>query len=141
MENLPENVQFIRQPAIFNSLWEQHAKAYFTAEALGVADRLHADFFDAIQNKREKLGTEDELMKFFTAHGISESDFRNAYNSFLVDTKVRQARAMAPRYGVTGVPTVIINGKYKVTGALAKSQENMIDTMNRLIQQESSKQQ
>ena len=137
-ETLPENVQFIRQPAIFNSLWEQHAKAYFTAEALGIVEKVHADFFDAIQNKKQKLATEDELMKFFVAHGVSEADFRSAYHSFLVDTKVRQAKTMAPRYGVTGVPAVIINGKYKTNGPLAKSQENMINVMNQLIQKESS---
>lgn len=138
LQNLPDNVQFIRQPAIFNSLWEKHAKAYFTAEALGIVDKVHADFFDAIQNKKQKLDTEEELLKFFTAHGVSEADFRNAYNSFLVDTKVRQAKTMAPRYGVTGVPAIIINGKYKTTGPLAKSQDNMIDVMNELIKQESS---
>ncbi|MGR9044540.1 MAG: thiol:disulfide interchange protein DsbA/DsbL [Gammaproteobacteria bacterium] len=138
LENLPDNVQFIRQPAIFNSLWEKHAKAYFTAEALGIVDKVHADFFDAIQNKKQKLDTEEELLKFFTAHGVSEADFRNAYNSFLVDTKVRQAKTMAPRYGVTGVPAIIVNGKYKTTGPLAKSQDNMINVMNELIKQESS---
>ena len=60
-----------------------------------------------------------------------------SYNSFLVDAKLRQAKAMGPRYGITGVPAIIINGKYKTTGPLAKSQENMIEVMNRLIQQES----
>ncbi|MGR9052646.1 MAG: thiol:disulfide interchange protein DsbA/DsbL [Gammaproteobacteria bacterium] len=138
LEKLPENVQFVRQPAIFNSLWEMHAKAYFTAEALGIIDKVHADFFDAIQNKRKKLATEEELLKFFTEHGVSESDFHDAYNSFLVDTKVRQAKTMAPRYGVTGVPAIIINGKYKTNGPLAKSQENMINVMNQLIERESS---
>ena len=138
LQNLPENVQFIREPAIFNSLWEKHAKAYFTAEALGIVDKVHADFFDAIQNKKQKLDTEEELLKFFTAHSVSEADFHNAYNSFLVDTKVRQAKTMAPRYGITGVPAIIINGKYKTNGPLAKSQENMINVMNQLIQQESS---
>ncbi|PKM12580.1 MAG: disulfide bond formation protein DsbA [Gammaproteobacteria bacterium HGW-Gammaproteobacteria-3] len=138
LEKLPGNVQFIRQPTIFNSLWEAHAKAYFTAEALGIVDKVHADFFDTIQNKKQKLDTEDGLMQFFIAHGVSEADFRNAYHSFLVDTKVRQAKTMSARYGVTGVPAVIINGKYKTNGPLAGSQENMIKIMNQLIQKEST---
>lgn len=138
LKSKPENVEFIRQPAIFNSLWEQHAKAYFTAEALGVVEKIHADFFDAVQNKKQKLATEEDLQKFFVAHGVSPSDFSNTYRSFIVDTKVRQAKAMAPRYGVTGVPAIIINGKYKTNGPLAKSQENMINVMNELIRQEST---
>ncbi len=136
LKTKPANVEFIRQPAIFSSLWGKHAKAYFVAEALGVVDKVHADFFDAIQNKKQKLTSEDELAKFFVAHGVDEAKFREAYNSFLVDSKLRQAKAMAPRYGITGVPAIIINGKYKTNGPLAKSQENMIKVMNQLIQQE-----
>lgn len=139
LKTKPDNVEFIRQPAIFSSLWEKHAKAYFTAEALGVVDKVHADFFDAIQNKKQKLETEEQLLKFFSEHGISETDFRNAYNSFPVDYKVRQAKTMAARYGVNGVPAIIINGKYRTSGPLAKTQQNMIDVMNRLIAKESSK--
>ena len=137
LKTKPANVEFIRQPAVFSDLWGKHAKAYFVAEALGVVDKVHADFFDAIQNKKQKLTSEDQLAKFFVAHGVDETEFRNTYNSFLIDAKLRQAKAMGPRYGITGVPAIIINGKYKTTGPLAKSQENMIEVMNRLIQQES----
>lgn len=137
LKNKPDNVEFIRQPAIFNKTWGKHAKAYFVAEALGVVDKVHVDFFDAIQTKKQKLETEDQLAQFFVAHGVDETDFRNTFNSFLVDAKLRQAKAMAPRYGITGVPAIIINGKYKTNGPLAKSQENMIAVMNRLIEQES----
>jgi thiol:disulfide interchange protein DsbA len=137
LKTKPDNVEFIRQPAIFSSLWGKHAKAYYVAEALGVVEKVHSDFFDAIQNKKQKLTSEDQLAKFFVAHGVDETEFRNTFNSFLVDAKLRQAKSMAPRYGITGVPAIIINGKYKTTGPLAKSQKNMIEVMNRLIQQES----
>jgi len=137
IKTLPDNVEFIRQPAVFSDVWGKHAKAYFVAEALGVVDKVHADFFDEIQNKKQKLTSEDDLAKFFVAHGVDETKFRDAYNSFLVDSKLRQAKAMGPRYGLTGVPALIINGKYKTTGVLAKSHENMIKVMNQLIKQES----
>jgi len=138
-ESLPKNVEFIRQPAAFNETWTNHAKAYYTAEALGIADKLHADFFDAIQKKGEALETEEQLAKFFVAHGVKEADFHEAYNSFPVDAKIRQAGAMAARYGITGVPAIIINGKYKTNGKLAGSHEKMIEVMNQLIAQESKK--
>lgn len=137
LKTKPKNVEFIRQPAVFNKVWGDHAKAFFTAEALGVVEKIHADFFDAIQNKEQKLETEDQLAKFFVAHGVEESAFHAAYNSFLVDAKFRQAGGMAARYGVTGVPALIINGKYKTTGPLAKSQDNMITVMDELIKKES----
>lgn len=137
VKTLPKNVEFIRQPAVFSDLWGKHAKAYYTAEALGVVDKIHADFFDAIQVKKESLETEAQLAKFFAAHGVAEADFKAAYNSFLIDTKVRQAGALAAKYGISGVPAIVINGKYKTSGPLAGSHEKMIDVMNRLIEQES----
>jgi len=118
LKNKPDNVQFIRQPAIFGKRWAPHAKAYFTAEVMGVVDKIHVDLFDAIQNKKQALQTEDDLAKFFAERGIDEKEFRKNFNSFFVDTKMRQAGAMGARYGLTGVPAVVINGKYQTGGSI-----------------------
>lgn len=138
LKSKPDNVAFIRQPAIFNAHWAAHAKAFFTAEALGVLDKMHADFYDAIQNKKQTLESEDDLAKFFAAHGVKEADFRKAYKSFAVDTKMRQAENMAARYGVTGTPSLVINGKYRVSGSQAKTFANMIEITKALIARESA---
>lgn len=137
LKNKPANVEFIRVPAVFSEQWGKHAKAYFTAEALGVVDAVHTDLFDAIQEKKQELETEDQLAKFFIAHGVKEADFRETFNSFMIDSKMRQAPAIAAKYGITGVPAIIVNGKYKTNGTLAGSQEKMIDVMNTLIKKES----
>ncbi|GAW86052.1 thiol:disulfide interchange protein DsbA [Bathymodiolus platifrons methanotrophic gill symbiont] len=135
--NLPENVTFIRQPAVFSAVWAKHAKAYFTAEVLGVVDKVHADFFLDIQVKKQKLTSEEDLAVFFVAHGVDKAAFHDAYNSFIVDTKMRQAKTMGPRYGITGVPAIVVNGKYLVNGKTAGSHGGMIKVMNELIAQES----
>ncbi|MGD0959838.1 MAG: thiol:disulfide interchange protein DsbA/DsbL [Methylomonas sp.] len=139
LKNKPANVEFIRQPAVFNELWGKNAKVFYTAEALGVEDKLHDDIFDAIQNKKIKLATDEEIAKFFIEHGVKEEDFQTAYKSFSVDAKLRQAEGMGPRYGISGVPTLIVNGKFKVTATSAKSQDNMLNVVNQLIQSESQK--
>jgi protein dithiol oxidoreductase (disulfide-forming) len=131
-----KNVEFIRQPAAFNDVWAKHAKAYYTAEALGVVEKIHDDFFDAVQNKKQSLETEDELAKFFVAHGVKEAEFHDTFNSFVIDAKMRKAPLMAAQYALTGVPAVVINGKYKTNGPLAGSHEKMIEVMTRLIKQE-----
>jgi thiol:disulfide interchange protein DsbA len=141
-KNLPANVEFIHKPAFFNDLYAKHAKVYFTAEALGVVDKVHRDLFDAIhdglKNGNKNIMTADEeLGKFFAAHGVAEADFLNAYNSFLVDTKMRQGQEAGPRYGINGVPALIVNGKYLVNSTTAGSHEAMLDVANRLIEQES----
>lgn len=138
LKNKPANVDFVRQPTIFNEVWGKHAKAYFTAETLGVVDKINHDFFEVVQSKKQKLDNEDQLAKFFAEHGVKEQDFRTAFNSFAVDAKMRQAQAMPARYGITGVPAVIINGKYKTNGPLAGSPEKIIEVMDKLIKQEST---
>ena len=138
LKTKPANVEFIRIPAVFSEQWGKHAKAYFVAEALGVLDKVHSDFFDAIQEKKQELETEEQLLKFFADHGVKESDFRDTYNSFMIDAKLRQAPAIAAKYGITGVPAIIVNGKYKTNGTLAGTQEKMIDVVNQLIKKESA---
>ncbi len=91
-----------------------------------------------MQNKKNNRDSEEELAKFFVAHGVDEKQFHEAYNSFLVDTKMRQAPVMQQRYGITGVPVIIVNGKYKIDARSAGSQEKMLEITNNLIKQESS---
>ena len=136
-KNLPANVQLIRQPAIFSDKWAPGARAYFVAEALGVTDQVHADIFDAIQQSHRPLDTEDQLADFFAEHGVDRNDFHDAYNSFIVTTRMRQAESMPARYGVTGVPAIIVNGKYRSNGTLAKTYPGLISVMDALIAQES----
>ncbi len=138
LKTAPKNVEFIRQPAVFNDTWGKHAKAYFVAETLGVVEKVHGDLFDAIQNKKQKLESEEELSDFFAAHGVDKAQFKEAFNSFAVDAKMRQAPIIAGRYGITGVPAVIINGKYVTSGPLAGTHKKMIEVMNQLIKQESA---
>ncbi|MFM8332030.1 MAG: thiol:disulfide interchange protein DsbA/DsbL [Candidatus Methylumidiphilus sp.] len=141
LKTKPANVVFIRQPAVFNPHWAAHAKAFYTAEALGVLDKLHDDFYDAIQNKKETLESEADLAKFFAAHGVKEEDFHKAYKSFAVDAKMRQAEGKghpsAFSYGVDGTPALIVNGKYRIGAAKAKNFDKMIEATNDLIKRES----
>ena len=89
-----------------------------------------------MQKKTRRLETEEQLAELFVEHGIKKEDFHDAYNSFIVTTRMRKAENMPVRYGVTGVPAVIINGKYRITGSLAKSYPGMISVMNDLIARE-----
>ncbi|NOQ36914.1 MAG: thioredoxin domain-containing protein [Methylococcaceae bacterium] len=137
LENKPANVEFIRQPAAFSKVWADHAKAYYVAETLGVVDKLHGDLFEVIQKDPQKsLRTDEQLLAFFTAKGVDKAKVEEAIGSFMVDTKVRQAKVTPARYGLTGVPALIVNGKYKITGRLAGSHENMITVLEKLIAEE-----
>ncbi len=137
LKSKPKNVKFIRIPAIFNKTWELHAKAYYTAEFLGVLDKIHKPFFDAIHLKKQRLNTAAAVKKFFLQHGVSEKDFDGVFNSFGVDTKVRRAKELSRQYGISGVPALVVNGKYLTDGPMAGGRKGMIEVLNYLIKMES----
>ncbi len=132
----PPEVLFKRQPVIFGPHWAPQARAYFTAEVLGVVDEIHRDFFDAMHREKRRMADEAELARFFAAHGVDEKTFKNAFHSFAVEVKMRQAEAIAPEYGITGVPALVVNGKYLITARSAGGFEGMIRTLEQLVARE-----
>ncbi len=139
LKNKPENVEFIRIPAIFNKTWALHAKAYYTADFLGVMDKIHKPMFDAMHLKKQRLNTAASVKKFFIEQGVSEKDFDGVFNSFGVDAKVRRAKALSKQYGISGVPALVVNGKYLTDGPMAGGRKGMLEVLNHLIKKESGK--
>jgi len=138
LENMPKNAEYVRMPAILRASWEPHARAYYVAQLLGVEDKIHAPLFDAMHRERRRLDSETALEAFFAEHRVKPEDFRKAYRSFAVESKIRRARIMGERYGIHGVPTIIVNGKYRTNATLADGNENMMKVVDYLIAKESS---
>lgn len=134
----PENVEFVRLPAILSERWAIHARAYYAAEALGVLERIHPKLFDAMHIDKERLDTEQSLADFFARQGVDRAAFLEAFNSFAVNSKVSRARELTRRYGIEGTPAVVINGKYRTSPAAAGSFERLIDIMDHLVEREAA---
>ncbi len=139
LKTKPANVEYVRLPAILNDSWGIHAHAYYTAEALGVVDKIHTPLFDAIHKHRKPIVTEEDIRQFFIDQGIAEVESNNAWNSFSVKMKLNRAKIRGSRYGATGVPTLVVNGKYRVTGTTAGGTANIMKVVNFLIKKESKK--
>lgn len=117
VKKLPDNVEFRRVPAV-TPMWETDARAYYVAQMLGITDKVHKDLFDAIHIKRQLdlVRDEDAIAEFFSHYGVSEADVKSAWHSFTVDTQIKEAQSLERRYKLTGVPMLVVNGKY-TTGA------------------------
>lgn len=137
LKNKPANVEFIRVPAIFNKRWELHAKAFYTAEILGVLDKVHGPLFDDIHVSKKKMASKAELKSFFVQHGVKAEEFDNTFDSFMVNIKVNRARDLSKRYGIDGVPSMVVNGKYLTDGPMASGHANMMKILDHLINIES----
>ena len=137
LKRKPKNVKFVRMPGMFRPSWAIHARAYYTAEILGVVDKVHKPMFEAIHDQKRQMSDEGSIMALFKNHGVSTKDFKRVFNSFAVETKLRRAKDMGGRYGAKGVPALIINGKY-ITGAhLAGGNAKVFKVVNKLVKQES----
>ncbi len=136
LEDKPEDVEFIRIPAVFSPRWELLARAWYTAELLGVTDRIHKPLFDAIHKERRRFNNESTLRAFFIEHGVDAKDFDKTFKSFGVAAKVNRARELSRRYEIRGVPSLIVNGKYRTSATEAGSHEAMLKVVDYLIEQE-----
>lgn len=137
LQNKPDNVEFVRMPGIFSPRWMMHARAYYTAEVLGVVDKLHDPIFESIHGERKRMDDQDSLMALFAQHGVPEEDFKRVFLSFAVDSKMRRASEMTMRYNIDGVPALIVNGKYRTSGSQAGSNAAVFRVVDHLIELES----
>lgn len=133
------DVSFKRTPAIFNKDWELLAQAYYTAEVLGVVDKVHTPIFNAIHMESVDLRDPRLLAELFEKYaGIKPEQFNDVYNAFSVRSRVQQAVGKGKAYRITGVPTLIVNGKYRVDGQLAGNNTKMLQVVDFLIEKERS---
>jgi thiol:disulfide interchange protein DsbA len=132
-----EDVEFIHVPAVFSHHANEHfAKAFYTAKALGVFDKMHEKIFSAFHNEKRRLKNADELMALFAENGISNEDFLKSYNSFGVDAQMRAAAKMTAKYGLDSVPTVVVNGKYRILGEKISGYKNILKLADELVDKE-----
>jgi thiol:disulfide interchange protein DsbA len=138
LQKKPDYVEFTHMPAVFDKdNWIPLAKAYYVAESLGVLDKVHLPIFEAIHDKRRNLNSEQALQKLFNEYGgVNSEEFTKTYNSFAIETKINRAKDMTTRYGINGVPVVIVNGKYRLNSEKADGYENMMLVMDYLIEKE-----
>ncbi|HEC17927.1 MAG TPA: thiol:disulfide interchange protein DsbA/DsbL [Gammaproteobacteria bacterium] len=137
LKRKPKNVKFVRMPGMFRPSWEIHGRAYYTAEILGVVDKIHRPMFEAIHERKQRMNTEAAIMALFKQHGVSEKDFKRVFHSFAVETKIRRAKDMGRRYGARGVPALIVNGKYRTGAQEAGGNARVFKVVNQLVKKES----
>jgi len=135
-QQLPDDVELVRVPVVFGRSWEPFARAYYVADLLGKVDETHQAMFDAIHLQRKRIRSEDDLADFYADFGIDPDTFKKQYNSFAVGMKLKQGDAKVRGYGITGVPSMIVAGKYRISAASAGSHEEMLKVVNFLVEKE-----
>lgn len=111
----PENVELKRIPVVFGRrAYELYARGYVTAALMGIEEESHVAMMDAIWKERRQFRSLDELAEFYAQFGVSRESFLATAQSFSVDTQIRREQKLVSDYGITGTPTMVVNGRYRV---------------------------
>ncbi|WP_305804224.1 thiol:disulfide interchange protein DsbA/DsbL [Stenotrophomonas sp. YIM B06876] len=135
---LPADVNFVYVPAAFGGTWDDYARAFYAAEALGVQEKTHDALYSAIHVEQSLKGERgrdsvQDIASFYAKHGVDAKKFADTMASFGVNAKVNRARQFAQRSKISGTPSLIIDGKYLVKGT---SFEDMLRIADHLIARE-----
>ncbi len=137
LKTKPSNVEFVFQPAMFSKRWLNGAIFYFVLEELNLVEKLHEVLFDAIHEKNRRFNSKESFVDWVASFGIDKNKVEKAFDSFSVKIKVNKSKLNTLKYNITGVPVMIINGKYLTDATHAGSHTDMLKVVDFLIKKES----
>ena len=135
---LPADVNFIYVPAMFGGTWDDYARAFYTAQTLGVLEKTHEPVYRAIhidgklKGERGRDSVED-IAGFYATQGVDANQFTATMKSFGVNAQTARAKQFAQRSKISGTPSLIVAGKYLVKG---KTYDDMLRIADHLVARE-----
>ncbi|MBU1331919.1 MAG: thiol:disulfide interchange protein DsbA/DsbL [Gammaproteobacteria bacterium] len=136
VEKLPDDVNFVRVPALFGGAWNMHGQLYITLDTMKVEQQVHDAVFRAIHQEGKKLAGPEEMASFVATQGIDRDAFLKTFNSFAVKGRMEKAKKLAMAYQITGVPVLIVNGKYRFDIGSSGGPEQALQVADQLIAKE-----
>ena len=133
LPKLPPDAYFRRIPAIFNERWGHDATIYYAFEALGVLDKLHRPFFDAIHKDHLKTDNLAALSEWLDRNGVEPKKLEAAMKSFGVQSKVKRAAQLTSSARIDGTPALMVQGRYTISAEQGGTREGMLANAERLI--------
>ncbi len=132
LKNKPDNVAYVRMPAILNDHWRNDAHAFYTMQALGLMETLHDAYFSVLHEERKRIVTAEHFSDWAAEHGADPQKVLETFNSMGVVSRVNKAILMTRNYQADGVPTIIVGGTYRTSVSMAGGPNELIDIINHL---------
>ncbi|HET7359665.1 MAG TPA: thiol:disulfide interchange protein DsbA/DsbL [Rhodanobacteraceae bacterium] len=153
--SLPSNAVMVYLPVAFrpDENWPVYQRAFYAAQALGIAAKAHDAMFDATWKTGEtatydlaagkpkpqaQWPTIEDIAKFYSRFGVSADEFVAVANSFSVNTKMKRAVELVKAYEVGETPTLVVDGKYRFTFTSAGGYAQGIELAKWLVAREAA---
>lgn len=133
---LPADVVVKRVPVSFNSYFAMIAPLYYTLEASGDLARLDANVFRTVHAEGNRLADTQSRAAWAAKNGLDAQKFDDTYRSFSISSKVRRADQLTQAYKIQGVPALVIDGKYLISGAEFSQQLAVADQLIAKVRKE-----
>ncbi len=134
LKTKPADVEFKRIPA-YSGSWVPMANVFYTLEAMGKGEAMHAKVFDAIHKDHLNLHNKKILDQFLSANGIDPAEYDKVEKSFTVVNKLNRAKDLTMRYQVDSVPRFFVAGKYVVSGEITGGNDKIMPGIDEAIAQ------
>jgi thiol:disulfide interchange protein DsbA len=121
---------------MFGGPWDAHGQMFLTLEAMGVEHKVHAAVFNEIQVEKKRLTDPEEMAEFLATQGVDKDKFLATFNSFAIKGQINKAKELAKKYEITGVPTMVVNGKYRFDIGSAGGANQALELADQLIAKE-----
>lgn len=129
-----DDVVFERIPANFGKdSFEFMAKVFYTAKFLGIEDKFHGKYYEALHKHKKQIFSIDSLVNFVKQFGIDGKEYKNMFGSFKVSSAVLRAKKLTVGYKITGVPSIVVNDKYITDVPMATSEEDLWVLVNHFV--------
>lgn len=133
LKRIPPDVHFRRIPAVFNNRMAGDAAIYYAFEALGLVDKLHKPFFDAIHKGGLKLGDNGAVTDWVAKQGVDAAKFTDTMKSFGVQSKVRRAAQHTLAAKIDGTPAMLVQGRYSISAEQA-GREGFMKVVDQVVE-------
>ena len=130
---LPADVHFRRIPVGFDALKETHQRIFYTWEALGLVDQMHLKTFTRFHVQKRPVNTERDMLDFAQESGLEVAKVGQAWNSFSVQTKCREARRLEDDYGIEHMPEMAVAGRFVAVAQPAAGPASVLVTTDWLV--------
>ena len=135
----PKDVELKYVPVVFQESAEPMARAFYAVEAMGKLNKMHDELFKSLYVFNLEMNDEASITNFVAKYGVDRAKFGAAYNSFAMQSKITRSSQMVMSYAIRGTPSIIVDGKYIITGLHPEETIRVLDEVIKIARKERSK--
>ncbi len=132
LEEREDTVHLRLVPTVFSARWAIGARVYYTLVELNRLD-LHPVVFKLVHEQGRRLKTADGIGRMLAPFDVDPAKFAETFRSEAVTAHLEATRDLPEAYDLSGVPTLVVDGRYRIGSKNATNFEEMLEIADYLV--------